>query len=203
MADTTPAVDLGEMSAQADLGDLAEREREKRAWQDDLLVKALEAVRQRRSARTIRKHFTECALSLGSGYRLSWLLIILAEMGAADFWWAIKTWWSGCDDTWGYRTRLLELLRQHHQPPPHSRHTKVYRGCSRRRVRGLSWTLEREVAEGFARGHRHIRVPDPVIASAAISNAHIFCRINSRNEREVLIDPAHLIDLSVAPMCGR
>src|SRR5215472_3137418 len=31
---------------------------------------------------------------------------------------------------------------------------RVFRGCARLRVRGIAWTVDRAVAEDFARGHR-------------------------------------------------
>jgi len=65
----------------------------------------------------------------------------------------------------------------------------VLRGCSRRRVRGLPWTTDRERAEFFARGGRLGRQPDPVIACAEIAKADIFFVSTGRDESEVVLDP--------------
>jgi hypothetical protein len=69
---------------------------------------------------------------------------------------------------------------------------RVFRGCSRPRVRGVSWAIDRAVAEGFARGHRGIRVPDPVVASAVIPKEYIFFATNDRSEQEVVLNPCRL-----------
>jgi hypothetical protein len=52
---------------------------------------------------------------------------------------------------------------------------QVFRSRSRPRVRGIAWTTDRIIAEGFARGHRGIRVPDPILASAIIPNLPDHC----------------------------
>jgi hypothetical protein len=64
----------------------------------------------------------------------------------------------------------------------------VYRGCSRRRTRSISWTTNRAVAERFAHGHRGIPVPDAVIAEALVPKASILAVDSSRGEMEVLLD---------------
>jgi hypothetical protein len=68
---------------------------------------------------------------------------------------------------------------------------KVWRGCSRQRVPGVAWTLDRTVAEGFARGHR-FPVPDPVLACAEIPKTAIYFFENERKEQEVVLDPSKL-----------
>jgi len=73
----------------------------------------------------------------------------------------------------------------------------VYRGCSRPRMSAISWTTDRQVADIFARGHRGIRVPDPVIASAVIPKSAIFTVVTSRNESEVIVDPRRLRKLAL------
>lgn len=65
----------------------------------------------------------------------------------------------------------------------------VYRGCSRERVRGLSWTLDEKVAQSFARGHRGIPVPDPVVVCGEIGRKHVFGVFNDRDESEIVLDP--------------
>lgn len=113
--------------------------------------------------------------------------------------------YSSCDATWHDRKQLLDALRCNHDErgwePPGIRKlpeiVTVYRGCSRGRVRGVSWTTGRNVAERFAFGHRGIRVPNPVIASAIIPREHVFAVINNRSEKEVILDPKRLRQLKV------
>ena len=49
----------------------------------------------------------------------------------------------------------------------------VYRGQSKNSPLGLSWTTSRAVAESFARGHRGIRNPNPVIYSLDVTRKQI------------------------------
>ena len=64
-----------------------------------------------------------------------------------------------------------------------------YRGCSRARVRGLSWTADYNVAETFARGHRHIMVSNPVVVTARFPKEAIFFPALDRKETELVLDP--------------
>jgi len=123
------------------------------------------------------------------------------------FWPVFCNLWSACDATWWHQELLIFVLRRY-APAILSdderkifdalpERVQVYRGCSRERIKGVSWTTERHIAEQFARGHRMIRVPDPVIASAVIAKSDIFITNNDRDEHEVLLDPDHLQELSV------
>ena len=66
-------------------------------------------------------------------------------------------------------------------------HLTFFRGQSTDAEPGLSWTLDRKVAEGFARGHRNICVPDPVILTTEIERADVAMYLDARNEREVVL----------------
>ena len=65
--------------------------------------------------------------------------------------------------------------------------------CPHRR-RDLVVTTDVHVAEGFARGHRGIRVPDPVVATGTIAKSAVFLATNDRGESEVLGLP-HIIKI--------
>ncbi len=73
----------------------------------------------------------------------------------------------------------------------------IYRGCNRSRVRGISWTTDRAVAEAFWRGHRNIRWPDPVLAEAFVPKEAVFAPFVGRQESELVIDPRRLRRLTV------
>src|SRR6266446_1434849 len=51
----------------------------------------------------------------------------------------------------------------------------------------LSWTTCREVAEGFARGHRGFRAPDPEVIEVGIPKTRIAFVCNDRNEAELVL----------------
>ena len=77
---------------------------------------------------------------------------------------------------------------------------KVYRGCSEDRLDGLSWTTDREVAMGFAGGHRGIEVVAPVLVSATCDKVDVLLAVNDREEFEIVVEPEHLTDVWVEPV---
>lgn len=71
----------------------------------------------------------------------------------------------------------------------------VYRGVTSynaKNVKALSWTLDRDVAEWFA--HRYGE--DGTVYEARIGKEHILAVFTSRNESEVIVDPAQLMELA-------
>jgi hypothetical protein len=120
------------------------------------------------------------------------------------FWTVFLENWSICDGFWSLRQDLLSTLRKRkaelspigsmnpadrdfYDRIPES--VPVFRGCTRRRARGLSWTTDRERAEFFARGGRFGTQADPVIASAEIAKVDLFFVSTARKEDEVVLDP--------------
>jgi hypothetical protein len=69
------------------------------------------------------------------------------------------------------------------------RHLKVYRGCEIFGWHGLSWTLDKQVAVGFAKGHRGIKLNNPQIHSTIIEKSQVFFATNERQEQEIVWDP--------------
>ena len=63
----------------------------------------------------------------------------------------------------------------------------VWRGCDRRRERGMSWTTDRSVAEGFAMGKRCVNRA-PTLVRAEIPKIHIFGVFCDRSEHEIVLD---------------
>lgn len=156
----------------------------------------------------IRRYF----VAVGSGQRTGLLLGLLEQASTTMFWALLREAWSACDGTWPYRDRLLRLLRKHtrHENPHSFLHDdeqrafddlpdpiNVYRGCSRMRIKGLSWTVDLNIAAAFARGNRGIAVPQPVIASGQIPKSHVFAYYTDRHESELLIDPRHVAGLRI------
>jgi hypothetical protein len=92
---------------------------------------------------------------------------------------------------------LPDAARRHFEGLPDP--IRVFRGTSRARVLGVSWTTDRQLAEGFARGHRRIPVPEAVVATALVPKAAIFGVTVERNESEVILDPHRVADLEVLP----
>src|SRR6185437_15103376 len=95
--------------------------------------------------------------------------------------------WHDFYDTWPHRRTMVRLLRRHSHCSSAREHDEdepitIYRGCSSRRVRGVSWTTESEIAEGFAAGYHGFQVPNPVIATAIIDRVNVFEYVSWHDE---------------------
>ena len=128
------------------------------------------------------------------------LLPIYGKLPGELFWRAFGCTWAWCYDTWPYRRPLLALLKRHHHCSPARDHDgeepiTIYRGCSSQRVRGVSWTTNRDIGEQFARGHMGFKVPNPVVATARIKRKDVFDYDNGQDEDEVVVNPARLCGL--------
>jgi hypothetical protein len=139
--------------------------------------------------------------------RLPLMLELLANAQADTFWKVFAEVWPGCDDTWNYRSEALKQMRRHRGARPElvgdnhalfesaldkKRGLSVLRGCSLSKLRGLSWTTSTGVAATFAKGHRGIPVPDPVIISAFAPTDALFFVSIDREESELVLDPRRL-----------
>jgi hypothetical protein len=118
---------------------------------------------------------------------------------------------SVCDAPWHFRRHLAGLLRRARakvelsevlEPAALKWHdalpatVEVNRGCERRRERGLSWTTDRTVAEGFAQGKRWVN-RWPTLARAQVLKQHIFAVFVDRKESEIVLDPRGLQRLQI------
>ena len=72
---------------------------------------------------------------------------------------------------------------------------RVFRGCSRAYIKGVSWTTKRHIAEWFAEWRCFD--PDPVVVTGMIDKRNIFATNNDRNEHEVILDPHQVQELSI------
>jgi hypothetical protein len=150
------------------------------------------------------------SLLVGSDERVAELIPLIENEPPEIFWPIFLGNWSMCDAAWQWQHRLIPILRRVGPCPGgvYVEHAEdggqfwselpddltLYRGCSRSHVEAISWTMDRGIAEGFARGHRGIRVPDAVIAIATIAKADIFAATNGRMESEVICLP-HVVGI--------
>ena len=156
-------------------------------------------------------------LQVNSDERLDVLLALTRCKPASVFWPVFLNNWSHCDDTWHLRARLLKELRRHNAEVPGASYlsandrvfldglpnpVQVFRGCSRPRALGTSWTTDRTVASGFAAGHRGVGVPSPVIVSGIVSKRAIFVAMLGRNESELVLDPAMVSEREIVSPRG-
>lgn len=136
--------------------------------------------------------------------RLAAMLALTEGADASVFWTVFHRAWSNCDDTWDQRAALYSALVRHAPAVPHLKGNDlefwnalpevvtVYRGGDWLRRRGMSWTTDKEVAEGFARGHRNIRPVWPVVLEARIKKRSVLTVFTDRSESEVLVRPRAL-----------
>lgn len=108
----------------------------------------------------------------------------------AAFWAVMVCEWSGFD---AIPHKHFEGLFDCYLCPPRNIPDEVktpvtiYRGQSADDPKGLSWTLNRTVAEAFAHGHRGMRVRNPVVFEMLVDFEDIAFYTNDRNEEEVVL----------------
>jgi hypothetical protein len=108
------------------------------------------------------------------------------------FWPVVQELWSGFDaiDHEGFEDAFDWRMNEWRRGPSVSKlppEMTIYRGQSGDHVAGLSWSLDRGVAERFAQGHRGIRVPAPVLLTATVWREDVCMAHDDRNEFEVVL----------------
>jgi len=77
----------------------------------------------------------------------------------------------------------------------------AYRGQDIASSLGLSWTLEQGVAAGFARGHRGLQNPNPVVLRRKFRKISVAMILVDRQEHEVvLFRPPHFLSVDRLPL---
>lgn len=157
------------------------------------------------------KAATETLWMADSEFRLPLLLGLMDGLPKADARQLFLEFWTVCDDTWPHRDRLIDTLRRlfgdgqmsYRTSEDQAFHTDLsnpttlWRGCSRERVKGVAWTTDRDIAVGFAEGHRGIPVPDPVLVQATVRKDAVFFVYTGRTESEVVVDPDKLSGICI------
>lgn len=111
---------------------------------------------------------------------------------------ALGGWWTCCDSISSCRGALLRTLRRHRAQWPllmdqgeleaHERLpdlVKLYRGCRLESARGLSWSLDRTMAESFPFRFRYA-APKPVLVTAIVPKDRVIAVKLDRKENEVI-----------------
>jgi hypothetical protein len=165
-----------------------------------------------------KDHVEQLASYLGmfvSHERIGPLWRALVDEPIDIFWPVFIHWWNKCDATWASREIIIDTLRHRAADRPGvefldgddrrffdklSWPLRVYRGCGRRCVRGISWTIDRERAELFARGGRFGVPRDPVVATAEVEKTDVFFVSAQRGEDEIVLDPYKVRRLRLEPL---
>ena len=164
-------------------------------------------------------NFAEAAAKLGEfdsySRTVALVFVLWRSPTPADTIRVFLKWGNICDAPWWQRSHFANSLRcairevalaDHLEPPARAFYNAlpaiipVWRGCERGRERGLYWTTDRSVAEGFAEGKRCSN-KRPTLVQAQIPKAHVFAVFVDRQESEIILDPRRLRKLSHAPYC--
>lgn len=146
-------------------------------------------------------------VTYGSHERLGPMLELLQHEPVDVFWTVFLEEWPYCDNTRDWSRELGDALECRSKQKPAYDYMSdqdkaafdalpvkitVYRGCSQYGMLGESWTLDRDIALKFTRGHRGIRTEDPYLYDAEISKNAIYLYCGARNEKEVLVNTRKL-----------
>jgi hypothetical protein len=146
---------------------------------------------------------------------MTWVMMVSCAQRCVQI---FLEWGNMCDAPWPYRSyladalrraldevTLIKLLNTAERAAEHSFFVglpdlaPVWRGCERGRERGLSWTTDRAIAEGFAQGKRCVN-KYPTLVRAEIPKQHIFGVFVKRDESEIALDPRRIRRLSPYPI---
>ena len=138
--------------------------------------------------------------------RLAPLLGLLEDAPRDVFYPSFLEWFPQCNNVWPHRRRLrLRLIRAGNAYPYQSESERklldgfdaeqqVFRGCTTRHRKGLSWSLDYDRADAHARRHRAMAGSGDVY-DTMIPRRDILAAITTRNETFVLLDYIRLTDI--------
>lgn len=165
-------------------------------WQEEKAVEFSSATGKCQKLNAARQYL----FRLDSQERTRGLIRLTFDQPAEIVWPLFLEHWSGCDDTYFWRSLVRKILdraaaerspleyydyRTRERMAGLPKLVPVWRGCTKGREAGLSWTLNRKVAQQFAYGLRH-RNPQPTLMRARIRKNRILALFLDRQEQEVL-----------------
>lgn len=118
---------------------------------------------------------------------LEWVERHLGDDDGPLFWEVVTKSWSSFDlipheDFEGLFARFVDSA-----PKCEPTRMTVFRGQNAGAPLGLSWTLDRKVAEEFARGHRGIRNRHPVVLERVVTRDQVAFVCDDREEKEIVL----------------
>ena len=145
------------------------------------------------------KHAMEIC-RINSSHRLSYFIEIRHKLKDIEYWtilgflWSMAHWPSESLNDWIYlfssdrpkRHKLMSLKEQKifNELPEK---VKIYRGHDKDHLDGLSWSLDKNIAEFFA--YRYVRRKsdcDFIVTEKTVPKEDIVCYLNDRKENEVI-----------------
>jgi len=97
----------------------------------------------------------------------------------------------------GDREHIMnEADREHLAELSENEVVTIYRGCNSLDLSGFSWTLDRKIAEWFAKRHREIYdMKEVVIKTGQVETADIIAYFTNRGEEEILVHPHKVMNV--------
>jgi hypothetical protein len=138
--------------------------------------------------------------------------VVLAPLSRSDWFRLLGSEWTDCDSIWTARAMIRAELRDAGRDELDSMMTEVertalaqlparftiYRGCYAINRAGLSWSLERSIAEGFPRRTRYLRPGEqPILRLGTCARERVVLKLD-RNEREIVA--AHVWGIQEEPL---
>jgi hypothetical protein len=129
--------------------------------------------------------------------RMEMVLRLFPRMARGDWLRVLGSAWSVCDNIRDYTSLLrrvlgttgplLDMMKPQEQAAYAALPDRItaHRGCSARHLTGLSWTLNRDVAQRFPTLNRY-KVPDPVLITAVARKQDVLALIEDRAEGEII-----------------
>lgn len=142
----------------------------------------------------------EAAVGWANSYtRLGVVMGLRAHMSGAEWWRLLGTSWACCDNIASFRAELARELRRASEVELMTMMTDdareawsrlpdqftVYRGCYVNNRKGLSWSLDREIAAAFPLLHRYRQPTEPLLLTATARKRSCVLMLE-RNEQEAI-----------------
>jgi hypothetical protein len=142
----------------------------------------------------------EKAIGFADSYsRLGQVFDMVWHMSVDDWWTLLGRHWSGCDNIAEYRLLIarelraasrarLNLMMTDDERKAHAalpQMLTVYRGCYAENKNGLSWTLNRGIAERIVTLNRYRRPAPPLLLTGRVNKAD--CVLKTDREEEEII----------------
>lgn len=188
-----------------------------RTWRGDDAKRARQVERFRQKLLTMSRveQIGEYLSLFGPRERIHQLWQLVPGEPTDVFWPVVLSNWQISNASRALESVILETFRQRATESPASKFMSaadcefferlanpvpVFRGCSKRNIRGMAWTTDKGVAEFFAREGRFSRPYNPVIASAVVEKAQVFFILTDREESRVILDPYRVKRLRLEPI---
>ena len=198
----------------------AERyQRLKDQWEKDIIAAiAAAAIALANESQKVAVEAVKRALSLSESEKRPWVFLELFTYDVIierpeTFWRTLHAEWDSfdkiphCEFECAFEIAMLKWRKSYLRKPDLAFYSslpneiEVYRGADAngKSTIGLSWTLDRTVAEGFARGHRGLFNPNPVVLTSAVRKCDVAGAYTDSCESEIVLFSRPVDVIAVEP----